>query len=316
MPHILVSGIGDLIDPVADSLRTHGSTVVVVGEVAEVAAAATEPARARSTATSSAAGSACSGTPRWTGSTTRGARLMARYPACPPRCRRGSGSGSPSCQRCYRRGGTDDDVEARAALLRCCPGGRGGRTGGSAGAVPRLGRTPDEIAVSVLGSAQQEEKVPVEPDRPTPTGGRLLGMMSAHGIGPRVFRADGPTVPSAWKGATGPRSTVALPGPGSRAGRRLVPQEAGSRPGTARGRHRLQRPGRAARRVVGASRTCSSRSSTSRGAAWWRHRRVVVEPSVNSLGFTVVVRATSLRSHPCSPAAQRGRQPPRGQAEV
>lgn len=40
MPHILVSGIGDLVEPVAEALRSQNCSVVVVGDATEVAAAA------------------------------------------------------------------------------------------------------------------------------------------------------------------------------------------------------------------------------------------------------------------------------------
>lgn len=188
MPHILVSGIGDLIDPVADALRTHGSTVVVAGEVAEVAAAATE-----------------AGPRAFDGYVQLPARfgllgdtavdrihhfvvhgLMARYPAMSAALP----ALAPGSRIAFvpavlpAEVATDDDVEARAALLRVLA--RAARADGPEGLRVQFlgsGATPDEIAVSVLGlGPKQEEKVPVEPDRSYADWRvELLGMMSAHG---------------------------------------------------------------------------------------------------------------------------------------
>ena len=171
MPHILVSGIGDLIDPVADALRTHGSTVVVVGEVAEVAAAAAE-----------------AGPRAFDGYVQLPARfgLMARYPAMSAALP----ALAPGSRIAFvpavlpAEVATDDDVEARAALLRVLA--RAARADGPEGLRVQFlgsGATPNEIAVSVLGlGPKQEEKVPVEPDRSYADWRvELLGMMSAHG---------------------------------------------------------------------------------------------------------------------------------------
>jgi hypothetical protein len=188
MPHILVSGIGELIEPVADALRAQSSTVVVVGEVAEVAAAAKE-----------------AGPRAFDGYVQLPARfgllgdtavdrihhfvvygLMARFPAMSAALP----ALAPGAQIAFvpavlpAEVATDDDVQARAALLRVLA--RAARADGPDGLRTHFlgsGATPDEIAASVLGRGpKHEEHVPVELDRSYADWRvELLGMMSAHG---------------------------------------------------------------------------------------------------------------------------------------
>jgi hypothetical protein len=188
MPHILVSGIGDLIEPVTDALRAQGSSVVVGGDAAEVATAAKE-----------------AGPRAFDGYVQLPARfgllgdtavdrihhfvvhgLMARYPAMsaalPALAPRSRIAFVPAVLPAEVA--TDDDVEARAALLRVLA--RAARADGPDGLRVQFlgsGATPEEIALAVLGRGpKQEERVPAEPDRSYADWRvELLGMMSAQG---------------------------------------------------------------------------------------------------------------------------------------
>jgi hypothetical protein len=187
MPHILVSGIGDLIEPVAEAVRAQGSTVVVVGDATEVATAAKEagprafhgyvqlPARfglLGDTAVDRIHHFVVHG-------------LMARYPAMSaalPALAPGSRiTFVPAVLPAEVA--TDDDREARAALLRVLA--RAARADGPHGLRVQFlgsGSTPEEIALSVLGRGpKQQDNVPAELDRSYADWRvELLGMMSAQ----------------------------------------------------------------------------------------------------------------------------------------
>lgn len=187
MPHILVSGIGDLVEPVAEALRSQNCSVVVVGDATEVAAAAKDaglrafdgyvqlPARfglLGDTAVDRIHHFVVDG-------------IMARYPmmsAALPALRPGARiTFTPAVLPAEVA--TDDDVDARAALLRVLA--RAARADGPDGLRMSFlgsGATPQEIAQSVLGHGpKKDDHVPIQPDRSYADWRvELLGMMSAH----------------------------------------------------------------------------------------------------------------------------------------
>ena len=184
MANILVSGIGDLIEPVTEALRARGCTVVVGGDASAVAAAAAEagprsfdgyvqlPARfglLGDTAVDRIHHFVVQG-------------LMARYPimsaALPALAPGARVTFVPAVLP--REVATDDDVEARAALLRVLA--RAARADGPDGLRVQFlgsGATPDEIAASVLGT--HVDAPDQEPDGSYADWRvELLGMMSAQ----------------------------------------------------------------------------------------------------------------------------------------
>jgi len=189
MSHILVSGVGDLVEPVSAALRDQDCTVVAARDVDGVAAAVAE-AGPRSfdgyvqlphrfglhgdTAVDRIHHFVVDG-------------LMARYPAMSaalpglrPRSRIAFVPAVLPAEVA-----TDDDVEARAALLRVLA--RAARADGPEGLRVSFlgsGSTPQEIALATLGLAPKhdDDKAPTEPDRSYADWRvELLGMMSAAG---------------------------------------------------------------------------------------------------------------------------------------
>lgn len=187
MPHILVSGIGDLVEPVTEALGAKDCTVVVAGDAVEMAAAAKE-----------------AGPRAFDGYVQLPSRfgllgdtavdrihhfvvygVMARFPimsAALPALRPGARiTFVPAVLPAEVS--TDDDVDARAALLRVLA--RAARADGPDGLRMSFlgsGSTAEEIALSVLGEGpKQDDHVPSEPDRSySDWRVELLGMMSAH----------------------------------------------------------------------------------------------------------------------------------------
>ena len=177
MPHILVSGIGELIEPVAEALRAQGSTVVVVGDAAEVGAAARE-----------------AGPRAFDGYVQLPARfgllgdtavdrihhfvvhgLMARYPAMSAALP----ALAPGARITFvpavlpAEVATDDDVEARAALLRVLA--RAARADGPDGLRVQflgLGQPPRRRSRWPCWAAARSSEGRCRPSRtaPTPTG--------------------------------------------------------------------------------------------------------------------------------------------------
>jgi hypothetical protein len=186
MPHFLVSGIAELGSSVADELRAQGSTAVQVDDIEDVARACAEAGEhafdgyIQLPATFSVVGP------------TAVDRLhcffvdgvMARFPAMAaalPTLRAGSritfvtGVLPPEIS-------TDDDVAARAALLRVLS--RAARADGPSGLrVSSLGSgsTPKEIVTAALGrDPKLEQAVTADPDHDYDDWRvEVLGMMSA-----------------------------------------------------------------------------------------------------------------------------------------
>lgn len=188
MPHILVSGIGDMVDPVVNALREQGSTTVVVADAEETTAAVAE-----------------AGPRAFDGYVQLPSRfgllgdtavdrihhfvalgVMARFPimsAALPALRPGARVAFVPAVL-PAEVSTTDDVDARAALLRILA--RAARADGPEGlriSFLGSGASAAEVARSVLGTGPAtDDHVPSEPDRSYADWRvELLGMMSAHG---------------------------------------------------------------------------------------------------------------------------------------
>jgi hypothetical protein len=188
MPHFLISGTGDLVEPVSTTLQSAGHIVVVAADQAEVAAACAEagprffdgyvqlPARfglLGDTAVERIHHFVAHG-------------IMARYPAMAAALP----SLAPGARIAFvpavlpAEVATDDDVQARAALLRVLA--RAARADGPDGLRVSFlgsGSTAEEIALDVQGRGpKRSDRAPEEPDRSyADWRTELLGMMSATG---------------------------------------------------------------------------------------------------------------------------------------
>jgi hypothetical protein len=186
MPHFLISGTGDLVEPVSKALQDEGHEVIVAADHAGVAAAATRAGRrsidgyVQLPARFGLLGETA--VERIHHFVVHG--IMERYPAMAAALP----ALAPGARISFvpavlpAEVATDDDVQARAALLRVLA--RAARADGPDGLRVSFlgsGSTAEEIALDVQGRGPSRAgDPPEEPDRSyADWRTELLGMMSA-----------------------------------------------------------------------------------------------------------------------------------------